>query len=576
MTTGAQKLQLLMIEADKLTRLAIRLYLAGLKNIQVTEVPRLDEAMQALNESEFDCILVDLRLPDGDAFDFLRAVYEQSLIPPPIIVLTGVRKEELGLQLVGAGAQDFLIRSEISSLTLIRSIRYSMERARFQMEQYEANAKLMALATEDPLTDFLNREGFEKVLSDEVAEAENTGLWPICLMVNIENLKEINDTYGHTAGDQVLVNVAAALRRSTKKAEYWAKIGGVFLTLMHELTIDQAAGIGRLIENMLAKMPLYVEEDTVQLDVNVGVTIVPPDVQSINDIIDAIRLQPLDGEPPDAAETVFPGSEAEEPFDHGLVVPPAPAMQALAASGSEVPLDKIGRLRMILESSDQLSVVRQSVFDLTNGRVVSYELMIRGPEGMENPADLFDVDGDQELLRAMDLKCLETCLLSARQVPKRLRLHVNVFPTTLIQTPAEELIELFRRHGAVQRVFLDINTQWIVGQPAQLSEPVDRLRKAGIMISLDHVEVGRSFMQALLLLKPRVIKTDSELVSDLANDYAKRRNLQRLLSIAISIGSKLVAVGLENEPDVKAARDMGIRFGQGYFLGELAFVEEGA
>ncbi len=553
MRKAGQPLQLLMVEPDKVTRLAIRLYLAGIKKVQVTEVTSIEEALHRLNEREFDCIVSDVRLPDGDAFDFLRSLYDANAQPPPMVVMTSVRNEELGLKLVSAGAQDYLLRTEVSSLRLIRAIRYAMERHIFQAERFHANAQLIAAVTEDPLTDFLNREGFHKVLADELQHAESSGVYPNILMVDLENLKAINESHGHDVGDQVLVKVSAALRRATKKAEYWAKIGGVFVTLLHDVTLHQAAGIGNLIEEMLSKMALYLESGTVTLQARVGVAPLPEEAHSVNDLIDAVARQPAELPPEQAVSDSGTALEVKLP-------PPA--------------MSRNDRLREIIAHPEQLAVVRQTVSDLTNGKVVSYELMIRGPEGFDNPADLFDVDGDQDLLREMDLRCLETCLDAGKHVPKRLRMHVNIFPSTLIQTPSEQLIEMFRKYGAIQRVFLDVNTQWIIGEPAQLTDPVNALRHAGIKIALDHVEVGRSFMQALLLLKPKVVKTDPDLVLDLSNDHTKRRNLQRLLSIAISIGSKLVAVGLESEADVIAVRDMGIRFGQGYHLGELAFVDE--
>ncbi len=106
-----------------------------------------------------------------------------------------------------------------------------------------------------------------------------------------------------------------------------------------------------------------------------------------------------------------------------------------------------------------------------------------------------------------------------------------------------------------------------MGDPAKLSAVTNQLRHAEIEVGLDQVGFGRSSLEALLVLAPSVIKTDPRLVIGLASDHAKARVMERLVNVAASLGSRLVAVGLEDDADVIAARDLGVQYGQGFTIG---------
>jgi EAL domain-containing protein (putative c-di-GMP-specific phosphodiesterase class I) len=148
--------------------------------------------------------------------------------------------------------------------------------------------------------------------------------------------------------------------------------------------------------------------------------------------------------------------------------------------------------------------------------------------------------------------------------------QLNLFPSTLLATPVETLLEYFGDLWRDRSLYLEISDRWILGDPAQLRGSLEFLAAAGVGIALDHVGFGRSSLEALLLLGPQVIKTDARLVRGIGGDPARRRSLRRLLAIADSVGSELIALGVESADDLEALRDMGVRFAQGDGLGRPA------
>ena len=151
-----ETLRILLVEDDEVDRAAVRRALksAGLV-FQLQEAGDVSAAVDALKASAFDCAILDYQLPDGDAFGVMGRLAEMGARCPPIVVLTGLDDEELGLRLLGAGAQDYLVKGRVSGEGLRRSLRYAMERRRTQEALEAAEAQYRQLV--ENATDIIYR-----------------------------------------------------------------------------------------------------------------------------------------------------------------------------------------------------------------------------------------------------------------------------------------------------------------------------------------------------------------------------------------------------------------------------------
>ena len=151
----------------------------------------------------------------------------------PIIVLTGLDDDVLALEAVQQGAQDYLVKGQFNDQVLIRAIRHAIERK--QMER-----QLQYLASHDPLTNLPNRA----LLHDRMECALNRSLrnrtekiekWEVVvILVDLDNFKFVNDTYGHATGDLLLQAVAQRLQKNLRRSDTVARIGGDEFTLFFE------------------------------------------------------------------------------------------------------------------------------------------------------------------------------------------------------------------------------------------------------------------------------------------------------------------------------------------------------
>ena len=223
-------------------------------NFQVTHCSRFSLAIEQLNQEKIDVILLDLGLPDSQGFETISQMIE---IAPniPVIVLTGRDDDDFSVEVVQKGAQDYLVKSELSAEVLIRSIRYSLERIQLvqklhQREQelsnfnqnladevlartYELKQKneklehLLTISNTDSLTGIPNRYCWEKVLERDWKKSIRESQPISLIMIDIDFFKLFNDTYGHPEGDICLKKVAQVIQKTLKRpTDLVARYGG--------------------------------------------------------------------------------------------------------------------------------------------------------------------------------------------------------------------------------------------------------------------------------------------------------------------------------------------------------------
>ncbi len=203
--------------------------------IQVTRVPKLTQAVNALVGDPFDVVLLDLTLPDAG---HLEPVWVMRREAPrlPIVVMTGHDDDEIGFEAVQAGAQDYIVKSQVAGSGLVRVIRYAIERQR-------ALNEAMALSFLDTLTGLHNRRGFVVLAEHHLRIATRSQRPMLVLFVDLDGLKSINDDLGHQHGDAALAEAAAVLRETFRDTDLIARLGGDEFAVLAIEAADQTAEV---------------------------------------------------------------------------------------------------------------------------------------------------------------------------------------------------------------------------------------------------------------------------------------------------------------------------------------------
>ena len=196
------------------------LHEGGERDLRLTHVTSLREAIDRLSMDApvTHAVLLDLGLPDETGLETLRRLLP-SAGRSSVVVMTGVNDEELGVSALQEGAQDYLVKGQVDGRALRRALRYAIERQGIQTE-------LRGLSMKDDLTGLLNRRGFLLLAGQQLRVARRHGGAFLLGFVDLDGLKQINDTLGHAAGDCTIAEMAHLLRGCFRQRDLLARLGG--------------------------------------------------------------------------------------------------------------------------------------------------------------------------------------------------------------------------------------------------------------------------------------------------------------------------------------------------------------
>jgi two-component system, cell cycle response regulator len=173
-----------------------------------------------------DLVICDLEMPRMDGFKFLQMVnYREELKDIPIIILTGREDRDLRIRGLEQGASDYLIKP-FDMGELVARVKVQLKVKALQDELKKSNERLMELSNTDPLTHLFNRRYLTKILSCELTRTKRNGEELSFIILDIDNFKKVNDSYGHQNGDKVLSAVADVIRSGRRCFDIAARYGG--------------------------------------------------------------------------------------------------------------------------------------------------------------------------------------------------------------------------------------------------------------------------------------------------------------------------------------------------------------
>lgn len=211
---------------------------------EIIHCETLAEALACLERNRPDVALIDLGLPDAQGLESVRRL--RSFAPwLPIVVLTVMSDQNLGMQALREGAQDYLIKTHIDWRSIWRALCYAIERQRVQMEVFN-------LSFNDDLTGLYNRRGFQMLAQQQIKLARRTGKPFLIVFIDLDGMKAINDTFGHQEGNHALVDTASLLRDSFRQCDILARVGGdEFVVFVTDASAENAENVRQRLHRKL-------------------------------------------------------------------------------------------------------------------------------------------------------------------------------------------------------------------------------------------------------------------------------------------------------------------------------------
>jgi diguanylate cyclase (GGDEF)-like protein len=257
-------IRVLLLEKDPEDLEALRTALSQARggHVDLEWESELTAGLERLSQGGIDAILLDLMLPDSEGIVTFERTY--AFAPDvPIVVLTDMDDESVAMATVQGGAQDYLVKGEVSPSLVVKSIRYAIERHRLL-------SALRSLSLIDDLTGLYNRRGFSDLGDQYLKLARRAARGVALVYLDLDRFKTINDTLGHHVGDRALIKLADILKASFRRSDIIARMGGdEFAVLAVDSTSDGAAVlVGRLRERIDEFNQSH--RDSYQLAVSIG------------------------------------------------------------------------------------------------------------------------------------------------------------------------------------------------------------------------------------------------------------------------------------------------------------------
>ncbi len=262
----------------------IKAFLGDQDLINMSWAANTKEALTMLGQGQFDMIFLDHFLKEGTSIDFLGKIQKER-VETPVIVFSGHGDEMLASQVIQLGAYDYLPKSRINSESICRVINNTLERARLRNDVKMAQAKMAEMSIVDELTKLHNRRYFVEALEGEFERANRYETDMALIMMDLDDFKRINDTYGHPSGDMVLSEIGKILKKHVRRNDIACRYGGEeFAVILPNVGRDNIYAAYERFREMVSKQPFKYESKQFHITLSIGIAF-SNDAKLINDLL---------------------------------------------------------------------------------------------------------------------------------------------------------------------------------------------------------------------------------------------------------------------------------------------------
>jgi diguanylate cyclase (GGDEF)-like protein/PAS domain S-box-containing protein len=428
-------------------------------------------------------------------------------------------------------------------------------------ERKRAERRIRYLARFDALTRMPNRMQFQHLLQQAIARTTRQGRGLVLLYVDLDNFKDINDTFGHESGDRILETMSERLTHVLPRESVVGRLAGDEFAIFAESGDDarerheQASALARLVLREIAR-PLHIGDHEMEVTASIGIAICP---EHADNVIDLIR---------DADAAMYHAKRA----GRNCHVHYAPEMNAAAVE------------RLLLKSKLRRALDRNEFFvryqpkvDLESGHVVGAEALLRWRlpgHGDIAPAQFIPLAEESRLILDIGAWVLNQVCSDYAAWQKRVadpgRVAINLSLKELSQASfIPHCHSVFEQHGvSPARVELEITETTLMMDAARTLPLLDELRAMGVHLSIDDFGTGYSSLSALQQFPIGTLKIDQSFVRDAAGDPDDATIVRTIIEMGRSLGLQVVAEGIETDEQRQFLVRCGCQFGQGRLFGE--------
>lgn len=445
----------------------------------------------------------------------------------------------------------------VSARAVLVSVVDVSERRRFEQQ-------LAHLADHDPLTGLANRRRFDAELAAHLDRCERYGSDGALMLIDLDNFKQVNDTLGHSIGDELILSVAAVLRRRLRTSDVLARLGGdEFAVLLPVCSRADAETVAADLIGTIRDEVTVLAGGRRRITASLGVVMIRPPVATAGELVSTADLSMYDAK--DAGRNTY---VMHDPTEH-----------AMPRSGAR--LIWAARIEHALEQH-QFAVHAQPVMDVVSGDVTGAELLIRmlGDRGeLIMPGEFLEVAERSHLITAIDaymLRQAATVLADLKLRHPHVQISVNLSGRSVADPLIAALIPRLCSELNIDptNLILEITETAAVQDIHAARAFAEDMARLGCRFALDDFGAGFGSFYYLKHLIFDFVKIDGEFVSGVAENTTDQLIISSIVDIAHGLDKQVVAEFVKDETTLKSITALGVDKVQGYHIGRPVPVAE--
>ena len=471
------------------------------------------------------------------------------LVVTPIANLVGVMRNV---------TMDMDLSHRVSSSTRLRELNHLAEYFNHLLKTVqEYNTKLEELSIRDPLTGLYNRRKFQEFIQHEIIRATRHQRGFSVIMIDLDNFKYINDTFGHPIGDMVLKELSSMLGEALRRGDMLARLGGdEFAIILPETGAANGFQVATKLHQALAGKEFELPVGKIRSTASFSMVSFPEDGQTEDQIYSAMDVVLYKAKRRGKNQVMTAESEEDR---------------------SMMSIFKQGEFLRNAIHENRIEVFLQPIVDVRTRETMAFEALVRIRDGGAIiPAGEF-IEVAEELGMAKDLdrevfrKGLAHYAVIAKKRP-HIKMFFNLFPRSFGDLEWVRGIPGMARDagGPCQSIVLEITEREALPNLTQVRAVIEELRADKISVALDDFGSGFSSFLYLKYLSIDYVKIEGSFVRNMVADERDRIIVEQINSMAHKFGLKTVAEFVEDEMTAEMLAEIGVDYAQGYFYGHPA------
>ncbi len=429
-------------------------------------------------------------------------------------------------------------------------------------EQRKAMSLIRYHANFDTLTDLPNRRMLMAQLNRLMAQGSRHGFFSALLFLDLDNFKQINDSYGHPVGDQLLLEVAKIIKSRLRTEDFIARLGGdEFVVLLHQLDKDQnsaarkALSISNNLARALKESSVHINQMRISTTASIGITLFPKKGSTAFDLLREADTAMYQAKSIGRNQVSFFSTEMQKQVTHTL--------------------NLVNQLNQAIDK-EEFKLVYQPQIN-ANNEIVGAEALVRwfSRQGDAIPPAEFiphaeDSGSIIELGNLIFKRATQDLTKMQQQgLPESFRrLAINISPRQLMSENFKNQVEQAIDHSGASpsRIELEITESSLFENRTQTSGILDELKNKGFTFSIDDFGTGYSSLSYLKQLPIEKLKIDQYFVRDVAKDTSDAQIVKTIITMAYAMGLNVIAEGVETSEQLEFLKQNQCFEFQGYYF----------